>query len=59
MDIEQALAALPPQARAVVVLFDIEGYSHSEISGMLGIAVGTSKAHLHAARRLLKEGLGR
>jgi RNA polymerase sigma factor (sigma-70 family) len=59
MDIEQALAALPPQARAVVVLFDIEGYSHSEISSMLGIAVGTSKAHLHAARRLLKEGLGR
>ena len=59
MDIEQALAALPPQARAVVVLYDIEGYSHSEISGMLGIAVGTSKAHLHAARRLLKEVLGR
>jgi RNA polymerase sigma-70 factor, ECF subfamily len=59
MDIEQALVALPPQARAVIVLYDIEGYSHSEISDMLGIAVGTSKAHLHAARRLLKEGLGR
>jgi RNA polymerase sigma factor (sigma-70 family) len=59
MDMEQALAALPPQARAVIVLHDIEGYSHSEISGMLGIAAGTSKAHLHAARRLLKEELGR
>jgi RNA polymerase sigma factor (sigma-70 family) len=59
MDVEQALAALPPQGRVVVVLHDIEGYSHSEISGMLGIAVGTSKAHLHAARRLLKEVLGR
>jgi RNA polymerase sigma factor (sigma-70 family) len=59
MDMEQAIAALPPQARTVVVLHDIEGYSHSEISGMLGIAVGTSKAHLHAARRLLKEELGR
>jgi RNA polymerase sigma-70 factor (ECF subfamily) len=59
MDIEQAIGALPPQARAVVVLHDIEGYSHSEISGMLGIAVGTSKAHLHAARRLLMEELGR
>jgi len=59
MDMEQALATLPPQARAVVVLHDIEGYSHNEISGMLGIAAGTSKAHLHAARRLLKEELGR
>jgi RNA polymerase sigma-70 factor (ECF subfamily) len=59
MDMEQALAALPPQARAVIVLHDIEGYSHNEISGMLGIAAGTSKAHLHAARRLLKEELGR
>lgn len=59
MDLEQALRALPPQARAIVVLHDIEGYSHGEISGMLGIAVGTSKAHLHSARRLLKEELGR
>ena len=59
MDMEQALAALPPQARAVIVLHDIEGYSHNEISGMLGIAAGTSKARLHAARRLLKEELGR
>jgi len=59
MDMEQAIAALPPQARAVVVLHDIEGYSHNEISGLLGIAAGTSKAHLHAARRLLKEELER
>jgi RNA polymerase sigma factor (sigma-70 family) len=59
IDIEQAIAALPPQARAVVVLHDIEGYSHGEISDLLGIAIGTSKAHLHAARRLLKEVLGR
>jgi RNA polymerase sigma-70 factor (ECF subfamily) len=59
MDMEQAIAALPPRARAVIVLHDIDGYSHNEISGMLGIAAGTSKAHLHAARRLLKEELGR
>jgi RNA polymerase sigma factor (sigma-70 family) len=58
LDIEQAIAALPPQARTVVILHDIEGYSHAEISGMLGIAIGTSKAHLHAARRSLKEALG-
>jgi len=59
LDIEQAIAALPPQARAVVVLHDIEGYSHGEISDLLGIAIGTSKAHLHSARRILKEVLGR
>ncbi|MBN1396504.1 MAG: RNA polymerase sigma factor [Bacteroidetes bacterium] len=59
IDIEQAIATLPAQARAVIVLHYIEGYSHSEISGLLGIAIGTSKAHLHAARRLLKEVLGR
>jgi RNA polymerase sigma factor (sigma-70 family) len=59
MDLEHAIATLPPQARAVVVLHDIEGYSHGEISGLLGIAIGTSKAHLHSARRLLKEVLGR
>jgi RNA polymerase sigma-70 factor, ECF subfamily len=59
LDIEQAIAALPLQARTVVVLHDIEGYSHGEISELLGIAIGTSKAHLHAARRILKEVLGR
>lgn len=59
LDIEQAIAALPPQARTVVVLHDLEGYSHAEISALLGIAIGTSKAHLHAARRCLKEALGR
>jgi RNA polymerase sigma-70 factor (ECF subfamily) len=57
LDIEQAISTLPPQARAVVILHDIEGYSHREISSLLGIAIGTSKAHLHSARRLLKEGL--
>jgi RNA polymerase sigma factor (sigma-70 family) len=59
LDMEQALAALPPQARTVLVLHDIEGYSHGEISGMLGIAAGTSKAHVHSARKLLQEVLGR
>ncbi len=59
LDLEQAIAELPPQARTVLVLHDIEGYSHAEISNLLGIAIGTSKAHVHAARRFLKEALGR
>ncbi len=59
MDLERAIAALPPGARAVFVLFDIEGYGHEEIAEMTGIAPGTSKAQLHRARRLLREALER
>ena len=59
MDLETAIAALPPGARQVLVLFDIEGYGHAEIAHMMGIAEGTSKAHLFRARRLLREALDR
>jgi RNA polymerase sigma-70 factor, ECF subfamily len=58
MDLERAIAALPAGAREVLVLYDIEGYSHQEIAGLVGIAPGTSKAQLHRARRLLREALG-
>ena len=59
LDLERAIAELPPGARAVFVLYDIEGYGHEEIAAMTGIAVGTSKAQLHRARRLLREALER
>lgn len=52
--IEQAIARLPAQARAVFVLFAIEGYQHDEIAELLGIAEGSSKAQYHRARHLLK-----
>ena len=55
MDLEGAIAKLPPQARAIVILHDIEGYRHEEIAEFLSIAPGTSKAQLHRARTLLKE----
>jgi RNA polymerase sigma-70 factor (ECF subfamily) len=58
LDLEQAIAALPPMARQVLVLYDVEGYEHQEIGSLLGIAEGTSKAHLFRARRLLRERLG-
>ncbi len=54
-DLEKAMATLPPGARAVFVLHDVEGYKHEEIAKMLGMATGTSKAQLHRARRLLRE----
>jgi RNA polymerase sigma-70 factor (ECF subfamily) len=59
IDLERAIAQLPPGARSVFVLHDVEGYRHEEIARMHGSAVGTCKAQLHRARRLLREALGR
>lgn len=57
MDLERALGTLPPGAREVFVLHDVEGYRHEEIASMIGVATGTSKAQLHRARRLLRKAL--
>ena len=57
LDLERAVATLPPRARAVLVLFDVEGWKHEEIAEALGMAVGSSKAQLHRARGLLRERL--
>jgi len=57
VDLERAVASLPPRARAVLVLFDVEGWTHEEIGAQLGMAVGSSKAQLHRARGLLRERL--
>lgn len=59
VDLERAISQLPPQARMVFVLHDIEGYKHQEIANLCGLAVGTSKAHLHRARKQLREVLQR
>jgi RNA polymerase sigma-70 factor (ECF subfamily) len=58
MDLERAVATLPPRARAVLVLHDVEGWKHEEIAAELGMAVGSSKAQLHRARGLLRSRLG-
>lgn len=57
-DLEHAIASLPQRARAVLVLFDIEGWTHEEIAAELSMAVGSSKAQLHRARQLLRQRLG-
>ena len=58
LDLEKLVATLPPRARAVLVLHDIEGWKHEEIGRELGMAVGSSKAQLHRARGLLRAKLG-
>lgn len=57
MDLERAIRALPEGARRIFVLHDVEGFKHEEIANMTGVAVGTSKAQLHRARRMLQEAL--
>lgn len=57
LDLERSIAALPDGARTVFVLHDVEGYRHKEISRLTGLAVGTSKAQLHRARKLLRKAL--
>lgn len=54
MDIATAMTRLPPGARAVFVLHDIEGYRHEEIGELLGVSIGTSKSQLHRARMALR-----
>ena len=54
IDLERAIALLPPGARTVFVLHDVEGYRHEEIAERLELAPGTVRAQLHRARQLLK-----
>jgi RNA polymerase sigma-70 factor (ECF subfamily) len=55
LDLERAIRVLPETARTVFVLHEVEGYGHDEIASLMGIAEGTSKAHLHKARGKLQE----
>jgi RNA polymerase sigma-70 factor (ECF subfamily) len=54
LSLEAALTLLPPGYRWAFVLHDIEGYSHEEVSGILGCSAGTSKSQLHKARMKLR-----
>ena len=58
LDVDRALGRLSDRQRIVVVLHDIEGFTHEEIAGQLGIAVGTSKVTLFRARAVLRVALG-
>jgi RNA polymerase sigma-70 factor, ECF subfamily len=54
LDLERALAGLPPGARTVFVLHDVEGLEHREVAELLGVSEGTSKSQLHKARSRLR-----
>jgi RNA polymerase sigma-70 factor (ECF subfamily) len=56
--LSEAVRRLPPQMRRCVQLRVVKGLSHGEIAAIMGISVNTVKAHLHQARKTLKEKLG-
>ena len=58
IDLERALELLPPGFRTVLVLHDVEGFTHQEIGERLGITDGTSKSQLHGARKAMRRLLG-
>jgi RNA polymerase sigma-70 factor (ECF subfamily) len=54
VELEGAIALLPPGCRAAFVLHDVEGFTHQEIGEQMGYTAGTSKSHVFRARRILR-----
>jgi RNA polymerase sigma-70 factor (ECF subfamily) len=57
VDVWHALDSLPPGYRAAIVLHDLEGHTHEDIAGFLGIDPGTSRSQLARAREKLRRAL--
>jgi RNA polymerase sigma-70 factor, ECF subfamily len=55
VSLERALDRIPPGMRQVLVLHDVEGYTHEEIASLLGVTAGTSKSQLFKARARMRE----
>jgi len=55
LQLEHAIADLPPGYRAVFLLHDVQGYEHNEIARIVGCSIGNSKSQLHKARMKLRE----
>jgi RNA polymerase sigma-70 factor (ECF subfamily) len=53
--LERAIERLPDRMRQVLVLHDVEGYTHEEVGEMLGVTAGTSKSQLFKARARMRE----
>jgi RNA polymerase sigma factor (sigma-70 family) len=56
-DVEAALASLPPDFRAAVVLCDVEGLSYEEIADVLDVKMGTVRSRIHRGRAMLRDSL--
>lgn len=58
-DLVDALDGLTETQREVLLLYDLEGWSHREIAEKIGITESTARVHLHKGRRTLRERLAR
>lgn len=56
-DVEAALATLPPDFRAAVVLCDVEGLSYEEIAEIMDAKLGTVRSRIHRGRSMLRTAL--
>ena len=56
-ELDAAIRTLPDGARTIFLLAEVEGYTHKEIAGMLGISEGTSKSQTSYAKKLLRQRL--
>jgi RNA polymerase sigma-70 factor (ECF subfamily) len=56
-DVQAAIAALPPDYRAAVVLCDVVGLDYAEIAASLGIPAGTVRSRIHRGRAQLRKAL--
>ena len=59
LDLERVIGELPAGFRHVLILHDVEGYTHDEIATLLDIVPGTSKSQLARARSAVRRALGR
>jgi RNA polymerase sigma-70 factor (ECF subfamily) len=59
VNLEKAIDQLPHGYKKMLILHDVKGYQHNEISRILGCSVGNSKSQLHKARQRLRELLPR
>lgn len=57
MELDEAIGTLSEEYRTVLLLHDVDGYTHPEIAEMLGLAVGSSRARLSRARAQLRDAL--
>jgi RNA polymerase sigma-70 factor (ECF subfamily) len=55
VNLQRAIAQLPPGYKQMFVLHDIQGYEHNEIATILGVSTGNSKSQLHKARVKLRK----
>jgi RNA polymerase sigma-70 factor, ECF subfamily len=55
IDLERAISSLPEGSRAAFLLHDVEGFDHTEVGQILGVAEGTSKSQVHKARLRIRE----